>query len=95
MLVDCESCSVRGTACSGCMVTLLLGTPPYAQSGPTGLRAARPGPGAFHQLGAEEARAVEVLELAGFEVTVLEPTHFEAVPVAPVPAPRRRRGRAA
>jgi hypothetical protein len=78
MLVDCESCSVRGNACRSCVVTLLLDTPP-----------------AFHQLGAEEVDAIEVLERAGFDVTVLEPTHFEAIPVTPVPAPRRRRGRAA
>ncbi|MEU7869784.1 hypothetical protein [Dactylosporangium sp. NPDC049140] len=52
-------------------------------------------PPAFHQLGAEEVQAIEVFELAGFEVTVLEPTHFEAIPVTPVPSPRRRRGRAA
>lgn len=78
MLVDCESCSVRGNACTTCVVTLLLDTPP-----------------AFHQLGAEEVRAIEVFELAGFEVTVLEPTHFETLPVSPVPSPRRRRGHAA
>nr|BFE66002.1 hypothetical protein GCM10020063_105280 [Dactylosporangium thailandense] len=52
-------------------------------------------PPALHQLGAEEVRAIEVFELAGFDVTVLEPTHFEAIPVTPVPSPRRRRGRAA
>ena len=28
MLVDCETCSVRDTACGGCVVTLLLDTPP-------------------------------------------------------------------
>lgn len=26
--VDCETCSVRGKACSGCVVTMLLGAPP-------------------------------------------------------------------
>ncbi|GAA3222713.1 hypothetical protein ACFO1B_43150 [Dactylosporangium siamense] len=66
MLVDCETCSVRGTACGGCVVTLLLDTPP-----------------ALHQLGAAEVRAIEVFERAGFEVTVLDPTHVEAA------APRR------
>jgi hypothetical protein len=78
MLVDCESCSVRGNACTTCVVTLLFDTPP-----------------AFHQLGAEEVAAIEVFELAGFDVTVLEPTHFESLPVTPVPSPRRRRGHAA
>ncbi|WP_432977473.1 hypothetical protein [Dactylosporangium sp. CA-233914] len=52
-------------------------------------------PPAIHQLGAEEVRAIEVFELAGFEVTVLAPTHLESTPVTPVPSPRRRRGRAA
>ena len=83
MLVDCESCSVRGKACGGCVVTLLLDTPT-----------------AFHSLGAEEVAAIEVFELAGFEVTVLEPTHHERaahIPgsAIPIPAPRRRRGSAA
>ncbi|GAA3296420.1 MULTISPECIES: hypothetical protein [Dactylosporangium] len=78
MLVDCESCTVRGKSCSSCVVTLLLDTPQ-----------------AFHQLGPEEVNAIEVFELAGFEVTVLEPTHFETIPVTPIPTPRRRNGRAA
>ncbi|MDQ2847952.1 MAG: hypothetical protein M3Y77_16730 [Actinomycetota bacterium] len=26
--VDCETCSVRGKACSGCVITMLLGAPP-------------------------------------------------------------------
>lgn len=77
MLVDCESCSVRGTACGGCVVTLLLDTPP-----------------ALHQLGAAEVRAIEVFELAGFEVTVLDPTHIE-VPQQDRGPRRSRRWRAA
>jgi hypothetical protein len=28
MLVDCDTCAVRGDACSGCVVTVLIGTPP-------------------------------------------------------------------
>lgn len=28
MHVDCDSCSVRGAACSGCVITMLLGSPP-------------------------------------------------------------------
>jgi hypothetical protein len=57
MLIDCEGCSVRGSACGGCVVTLFLDAPP-----------------AIHQIGEEEARAIEVFALAGFDVTVLEPT---------------------
>ena len=28
MLIDCNSCAVRGTACSDCVVSVLLGSPP-------------------------------------------------------------------
>ncbi len=28
MHVDCDHCAVRGAACSGCVVTVLLGGPP-------------------------------------------------------------------
>lgn len=28
MLIDCESCAVRGPACAGCVVSVMLGTPP-------------------------------------------------------------------
>ncbi|MDQ2739959.1 MAG: hypothetical protein M3Y35_15355 [Actinomycetota bacterium] len=27
MHIDCDSCSVRGAACSGCVITVLLGMP--------------------------------------------------------------------
>jgi len=28
MLVDCDSCEVRGRACQDCVVSVLLGSPP-------------------------------------------------------------------
>ena len=28
MLIDCDSCEVRGAACGGCVMTVLLGAPP-------------------------------------------------------------------
>lgn len=28
MLIDCDSCAVRGDACGDCVVTVLLGAPP-------------------------------------------------------------------
>ena len=28
VLIDCDSCSVRGAACADCVVTVLLGAPP-------------------------------------------------------------------
>ena len=29
MHIDCDSCTVRGNACSGCVVTVLLGLPDH------------------------------------------------------------------
>lgn len=31
MLIDCDTCSVRGDACSDCVVTVLLGMPAVLQ----------------------------------------------------------------
>jgi hypothetical protein len=28
MLIDCDDCTVRGTACGDCVVSVLLGAPP-------------------------------------------------------------------
>lgn len=28
MIVDCDTCAVRGDACGGCVITALLGAPP-------------------------------------------------------------------
>jgi hypothetical protein len=32
MLIDCDSCTARGTGCADCVVTVLLGAPPGWQS---------------------------------------------------------------
>lgn len=29
LVIDCDSCSMRGLACGDCMVTVLLGGPPF------------------------------------------------------------------
>jgi hypothetical protein len=35
MLIDCDTCTVRGTGCADCVVTVLLGAPPAERgSGP-------------------------------------------------------------
>ena len=67
MLIDCDSCSVRGSACGGCFVAALLGGPPLervdgeAGHGPDGpVREV-----AFAALGPEEQAAVEVLRAGG------------------------------
>jgi hypothetical protein len=28
MLIDCDTCAVRGAACAGCVVSVMLGAPP-------------------------------------------------------------------
>ncbi|GAA1792807.1 hypothetical protein [Planosporangium flavigriseum] len=68
MLIDCDTCKVRGQACGGCVVNLLFG-----QAAPT------VGPDVGAGWGdatagladEEERRALQALADAGFEVTVL------------------------
>lgn len=33
MLIDCDTCTARGTGCGDCVVTVLLGAPPGWQGG--------------------------------------------------------------
>jgi hypothetical protein len=46
-------------------------------------------PPAIHLLGDAEAEAIEVFALAGFEVTVLDPTHDDSMSERPTPTQRR------
>jgi len=58
MIIDCDSCEVRGTACGDCVISVLLGTP----SCRSGLAPAEPVSGApIVQLEAPERRAIEML----------------------------------
>ncbi len=57
MLIDCDSCGIRGAGCSGCLVTALLDAdPPTARLDPAEQRAVE----AFALAGFE----VEVLDVA-------------------------------
>jgi hypothetical protein len=86
VLIDCDSCSARGSACGGCFVAALLGGPPLERV------AGEPGLGPhrgvrevdFAALGPEEQAAVEVLRAGGL---LAEPRPGR-VP-APRPAARR------
>lgn len=49
MVIDCETCAVRGPACGDCVVSVLLGIPSPAPI----------------DLGAEDHRAIDVLADAG------------------------------
>ena len=40
MLIDCDTCAVRGPACGDCVVTFLLAAPPVTAGPPSGAEAA-------------------------------------------------------
>ncbi len=63
MIIDCDTCEVRGSACGDCVIGVLLGAPePRATSGPPGRHADGVPPGAsIVQLDAPEQRALDVL----------------------------------
>jgi hypothetical protein len=81
MLIDCDTCTVRGQACGECVVNLLFGqAPPVGEPGQgqvgerqVGERQAGGGRAGQGQVGEPDAerRAIQVLAAAGFEVTVL------------------------
>jgi hypothetical protein len=56
MIIDCDSCEVRGDACGECVVGVLLGTPAVRGTG-----ADVPSGAPIVQLDAPERRALEVL----------------------------------
>ncbi|MGY5882245.1 hypothetical protein [Modestobacter lacusdianchii] len=45
MLIDCDTCTVRGQGCDDCVVTVLLGAPPGWGSEPTVVPLSRRRPG--------------------------------------------------
>jgi len=56
MIIDCESCAVRGIACGDCVIGVLLGAPPAA---------AEPSGAPIVHLDAPERRALDVLAEQG------------------------------
>ena len=64
MLIDCDTCAVRGPACDDCVINLLFGQDPPA----AGTNVAVDAGGVADEA---ERRALQVLVNAGFEVTVL------------------------
>jgi hypothetical protein len=83
MLIDCETCAVRGPACGDCVVTVLLGAPP-ADTG-----------GGMELDGAEQA-AIAVLAGSGLVPPLrLLPMAEGGPPDAEAPASHRGPGRRA
>jgi hypothetical protein len=66
MLIDCDTCKVRGQACGECVVNLLFGQAPPVSEPAEG----QVGEGQVGEPDAER-RAIQVLVDVGFEVTVL------------------------
>jgi hypothetical protein len=64
MIIDCDTCEVRGAACTDCVIGVLLGAPGSGANGAGSDEPAPDGPppGApIVQLDAPERRALEVL----------------------------------
>ena len=63
MIVDCDSCEVRGNACGECVIGVLLGVPDVPQRAPATGQPAVAGPSGAStvQLDAPERRALDVL----------------------------------
>ncbi len=63
MIVDCDSCEVRGNACGECVIGVLLGVPGVPQRPPAADEPASAGPSGAStvQLDAPERRALDVL----------------------------------
>ncbi len=63
MVIDCDTCVVRGHACGDCVISVLLGhpavpVPPWVDDGP-------PDAGTKVEIDADERRALDVLAEAG------------------------------
>ena len=62
MIIDCDTCAVRGPACGDCVVTVLLGSPPLAGPAPDPVDEAAGGP---VELDRAEQAAIAVLAGSG------------------------------
>ncbi len=67
MLIDCDSCAVRGRACGDCVVSVLLGQPamPGRATDPAALTAPGGEDAGPWEIGADDRRALAVLAAAG------------------------------
>ena len=75
MLIDCDTCTARGTGCADCVVTVLLGAPPgWGTADPVVVampararsdEASAPSPGIVVELDEVERRAVRALADGG------------------------------
>ena len=103
MIIDCDTCAVRGDACGDCVVGVLLGTPAVPGRGhgtPAGSSAGRepagPGDPLPVEFGPVERRALEVLADHGLIPRLRLVPRTDDAPVSTPGAsraPQRGRGR--
>ncbi|MGZ4518356.1 MAG: hypothetical protein ACXVXP_02805 [Mycobacteriaceae bacterium] len=63
MVIDCDTCAVRGLACGDCVISVLLGHP--GMPAPVAVGDGVPEFGTVLEIGADEHRALDVLADAG------------------------------
>jgi hypothetical protein len=61
VIIDCDTCEVRGSACGDCVIGVLLGAPGAAPAGPVSPVVEVPSGAPVVQLDAPEKRALDVL----------------------------------
>ena len=78
--IDCDTCAVRGLACSDCVISVLLGPPAGAAS-----------PESPDTLADEEVRALDVLAQSGLvpPLRMLPPLAAPAGPARPASSPEQ------
>ena len=67
MLIDCDTCAVRGDACGDCVITVLLASPPLESGVEADLEADRDGVSEVPLVSfdEDEARALDALAAGG------------------------------
>ena len=69
MVIDCDTCVVRGLACGDCVISVLLGHPTplgnAAMPAPARAGSTVPDAGTVVEIDADERRALDVLAEAG------------------------------
>ncbi|GAB3351315.1 hypothetical protein [Modestobacter lapidis] len=85
MLIDCDTCTVRGDGCADCVVTVLLGAPPgWQETGPTVVPLTRRVRSATGEVQPATVRA-DAPDAPGQEVAFCDVPHLDSDGVAARP----------
>ncbi|MGY1697511.1 hypothetical protein ACI780_21650 [Geodermatophilus sp. SYSU D00814] len=91
MLIDCDSCTARGTGCADCVVTVLLGAPPARRATPPVFLPVPPVPAAEDAVVARPGVLVDLDDVERRAVRALAEGGL-VPPLRHRPAGRRRTG---